>query len=436
MRKMSDLYRKGKKTLAENYCPISLTCISCKLFEHVITRHIMTHMETHDILYHLQNGFRSGLSCETQLVEFFHDIAGNCHQGHQTDVLVMDFSKAFDKVGHTRLVNKLSNYGITGKTQNWIQNWLTGRRQRVVIDGDASDQVAVTSGVPQGSVLGPCLFLIYINDLTKELNSTVRLFADDTIAYITVDSNNDANQLQQDLDCLARWEEKWQMKFHPEKCQVLRVSKKLKPSYTGSYRLNGHLLEVVDHAKYLGLTIQGNLRWDKHVSNVTNKANSTLAVLKRNVGVQSKVIKSSAYTALVRPHLEYCSSVWDPYTKGLSDKIEMVQRRSARWVFNKYRTCPDSTGPTEMLRDLDWPPLLYKMSNNLVNCSYNSLLCPYPYTTKNMPAHAFKPLDLNPRKLYFSNTFFPRTVQEWNLLPPNTAEAPSLEAFKALLVAG
>ena len=135
------------------------------------------------------------LSCETQLVEFAHDLAKNCHGGHQTDVLVMDFSKAFDKVGHERLLQKIMHYGITGRTQKWIRSFLSGRRQRVVLDGEHSDQVAVTSGVPQGFVLGPCLFLLYINDLANELESTVRLFADDTIAYLTVDSLADASRL-------------------------------------------------------------------------------------------------------------------------------------------------------------------------------------------------------------------------------------------------
>ena len=203
------IYKKGKKTLAANYRPISLTCICCKLFEHVMTRHIMKHTETHNILYALQHGFRGMLSCETQLVEFIHDL------------LVMDFSKAFDKVGHERLLEKISNYGITGKTQKWIRHFLSGRRQRVVLDGEHSDQVAVTSGVPQGSVLGPCLFLLYINDLADELESVVRLFADDTIAYLTINSQADAGRLQRDLDRLARWEVLWQMEFHPINAKCL-----------------------------------------------------------------------------------------------------------------------------------------------------------------------------------------------------------------------
>ena len=312
-----------------------------------MVHHIMGHAQEHNILYARQHGFRSMLSCETQLTEFYHDLVSNCHGGHQTDVLVMDFSKAFDKVGHERLLEKITRYGITGHTQRWIRQFLSNRLQRVVLDGEQSSTVPVTSGVPQGSVLGPCLFLLYINDLAQGLDSTVRLFADDTIAYLTIGDTADADRLQGDLDRLAHWEDLWQMQFHPDKCQVLRVTKKTKANVvSSSYTLHGHTLEVVDHVKYLGLTISGDLKWDRHVTNVVNKANSTLAVLKRNVRVPSQSVKSAAYTALVRPHLEYCSAVWDPSTKKLKDKIEKVQRRSARWVMGKYRQGPNTTGPT------------------------------------------------------------------------------------------
>ena len=182
--------------------------------------------------------------------------------------------------------------------------------------------------------------------------------------------------------------------------------------------------------------------------NITNKANFTLAFFKKKcVCVPSKTIKAAAYKALVRPHVEYCSAVWDPPTNILSNKLEMVQRRSARWVCNSYRSGPNSTGPTEMMTGLEWPSLqtrrknsrlslMYKMKNNLVLMSSRSLLVEYPYNTKNMPNHAFMPLDLIPKKNYFSSTFFPKTVQDWNQLPPSTATASSLEDFKALLVVG
>ena len=250
--------------------------------------------------------------------------------------------------------------------------------------------------------------------------------------------------LQHDLTRLANCEKRWQMEFHPEKCQVLRVSKKTKAStICHDYILHGHTLEVVDNVKYLGVTISGNLKWDVHVSHITNKANSTLAVLKHNVRVSSQSLKTATYKALVRPHVEYCSTVWDAPTAHLTSKVEMVQHRSARWVYNKYRTGFNATGPTEMISTLDWSSLesrrkvarlclLYKMRNNLVRMSYRTLLEPYPYRTKATVPHGLLPLDKIPMKLYFAISFFPHTVCNWNSLPHSVATAPSIEAFQGL----
>ena len=153
------VFKKGKKIEAINYRPISLTCISCKLMEHIITSYIMKHDDTHNILYPLQHGYRKGLSCETQLIEFVDDITRNIDAGKQTDCLIMDFSKAFDKVSHSLLQHKLDHYGISGKTGEWIKTFLSDRSQSVVIEGESSDKIPVESGVPQRSVLDPSLFL-------------------------------------------------------------------------------------------------------------------------------------------------------------------------------------------------------------------------------------------------------------------------------------
>ena len=161
-------------------------------------------------------------SCETQLVQFYHDVVSNLdgaqNRSHkQTDIIVMDFAKAFDKVPHRRLLYKLDYYGIRGSTHKWIASWLSGRTQQVVLDGQASDPIPVLSGVPQGSVLGPVLFLVFINDLPDNIRSSVRLFADDCVLYRNIRSFSDCLILQDDLDQLARWEAEWQMKFNVAK---------------------------------------------------------------------------------------------------------------------------------------------------------------------------------------------------------------------------
>ena len=190
---------------------LSLTCICCKNLEHILVNYINKHLTLDSILADCQHGFRSQRSCETQLVQFVHDIISNLdgavNRGHkQTDLIMMDFAKAFDKVPHMRLLHKLEYYGIRGSTHKWINSWLSGRTQQVVLDGHASDPDPVLSGVPQGSVLGPVLFLIFINDLPDNIRSSVRHFTDDCVLYRKIHSLQDCLTLQEDLTSLGQLE--------------------------------------------------------------------------------------------------------------------------------------------------------------------------------------------------------------------------------------
>ena len=217
-------------------------------------------------------------------------------------MIIMDFSKAFDKVPHRRLQYKLDWYGIRGSTHNWIQHFLQGRSQRVVSEGSQSSPHPVLSGVPQGTVLGPILFLIYINDLPDEaINSTIRLFADDCILYRSIKTEHDSTLLQTDLNSIAHWELTWQMKFNIDKCYTMQVGRK-RHNILNTYTLNDHPLPITDSAKYLGITISNDLKWNKHVSNITSKANSTLGILRRNLRLSSHTVKTHAYQALGRVH--------------------------------------------------------------------------------------------------------------------------------------
>ena len=255
--------------------------------------------------------------------------------GKQTDLILLDFSKAFDKVNHLKLLYNLSCFGVKGNTLNWIQSFLIGRTQTVVPDGESSEEVKVTSGVPQDSVLGPLLFLLYINDLPENIQSHVRLFADDTAVYLTVTNMQDSQVLQSDLESLQHWERTWDMEFNPGKCQVIHITRS-KSLVKSRYFLHNQEQESVDAAKYLGVTIRKDLSWNTHINNITSTANKTLGFLKRNVVTKNKDIKTMAYNSLVRPQVEYASVVWSPYTKDNINKIEKVQRRAARWVTNDY----------------------------------------------------------------------------------------------------
>ena len=261
-------YTKGEKYNAVNYRPISLTCINCKIMEHVITKHILNHLESNILLYDLQHGFRHSRSCETQLLSFVQELAANSDKNIQTDLIIMDFAKAFDKVPHQRLLYKLKFYGIKNQTLNWISAFLSNRTQTVVLDGESS-------GVPQGTVLGPVLFLVYINDLPEYLKSSkLRLFADDSIIYKTIKSQKDCDSLQEDLDAAARWESDWLMAFHPDKCSVLTITNRTNPVKHNNL-LHNHTLESVSSAKYPGITLQSDLKWTQHANNIVANANKS-----------------------------------------------------------------------------------------------------------------------------------------------------------------
>jgi len=222
---VTPIFKKGKKYDPSNYHPVSLTSIVCKTFEHILVSHIMKHLETNNILCNNQYGFRARHSCESQLLLTVDDFACALNNRLQVDIGILDFSKAFDKVPHTRLVMKLEYYGIRGKPLQWITSFLTNRTQQVVIDGSYSSPCEVNSGVPQGTVLGPTLFLIYINDLITNIKSNVCLFADDCLIYRTINSPTDHQILQQDLNTLSSWATIWQMRFNIEKCCILQLSK-------------------------------------------------------------------------------------------------------------------------------------------------------------------------------------------------------------------
>ena len=226
---VTPIYKKGDKTDPGNYRPVSLTSLVCKTLEHILVGQIMKHLEMNVILVEEQYGFRSNRLCEAQLFLTIDDLTRAMENKLQVDVAILDFEKAFDKVAHSRLTHKLNYrlthklnyYGIRGELLHWIQSFLTNRTQRVVVDGSYSSPCSVTSGVPQGSVLGPVLFLININDITSNIHSQLRLFADDCLIYRPISSPEGHTILQNDLLKLSIWADVWQMKFNVKKCCIL-----------------------------------------------------------------------------------------------------------------------------------------------------------------------------------------------------------------------
>ena len=241
------------------------------------------------------------------------DLMRNCTAGSQTDLVLLDFSKAFDKVSHQKLLLKLHRYGIRGPTLKWIQAFLTDRTQNDVLENEKSNIVPVTSGFPRGSVLGPILFLIYINDQSDSTKSKVRLFADDTAIYLTVSSLQAAQILQQDLDHLNKWGLEWDMEFNPGKCVVIHVSRSRTP-ISSQYLLHGQVLESVAGSKYLGMEISSNISFNNHIQSITTSASRTLGFFRRSIRTQNPALREMAYKTLVCPLVDYSSTVWSPYT--------------------------------------------------------------------------------------------------------------------------
>ncbi len=227
------------------------------------THYCKPHNGNISYILHFQHGFQSGLSCESQLIETVNDWMTALDNKTQIDAIFLDFAKAFDKVPHKRLLSKLTSYGITGNTYNRITPFLSNRKQRVSVNGALSDITDFTSGVPQGSVLGPILFLLYINDINENVQSSIRLFADDSIIYRKINSNIDYQILQTYLIQLEKWSDKLQMQLNISKCVHLPITNKTKPS-SHQYSLFGHTLSKVASPAYLGVKLDSKLSWAKH----------------------------------------------------------------------------------------------------------------------------------------------------------------------------
>ena len=325
---IAPVFKKGSRAEAANYRPVSLTPMACKTLEHIVCSHIRGHADTHNILGEEHYGFRKNHSTETQLILTTYDMLKQRDSGKQLDVIILDFSKAFDTVPHSRLLGKLHHYGIKGNLLRWIEELLVGRTQSVLVDGTKSPEEAVLSGVPQGTVLGPLMFLLYINDMPSQVqrDTRCRLLADDSLLYRVIDSTLDQVQLQQDLKNLEKWALDWGMVFNPSKCYVMHINggRTHRPYL---YELCGVLLKSVTQERYLGVILTQSLSWSNHISQVSVNANQKLGFIKRNLKGSPQELKRLAYITLVRSGMEYASPVWDPSTSKDQDALERESKR-------------------------------------------------------------------------------------------------------------
>ena len=340
---ITPLHKGGSKSEAANYRPVALTSHIIKIYEKVIRKRLTDYLESIDGLNKNQHGFRSGRSCLTQLLAHYDTIISLLEEGYNVDVIYLDFAKAFDKVDHNILLRKTQSLGIQGKTLKWIQAFLKNRQQRVIVNGKLSSQRQVISGVPQGSVIGPLLFLILIADIDKNTShSAVSSFADDTRVKKGLKNEMDAVDLQNDVFQIYGWSEENNMKFNSLKFEVLRYGRNTELKDSTSYvSPEWEVIEEKSSLRDLGVTMSADTTFKEHINKVIESAKRMSAWILRTFKTRDRTPMLTLYKSLVRPLLEYSSALWSPNMKGDIQRLEEVQQsfvRKIKGVSRDYHT--------------------------------------------------------------------------------------------------
>ena len=439
---VSPIFKKGSRAEASNYRPVSLTCILCKCMEKIVREKVMNHLLDNNLITKEQHGFVPGKSCTTQLLEVLDEWTEILDDGGSIDAVYMDFQKAFDTVPHRRLLEKIKAHGITGKICDWIEAFLRNRRQRVVVGDGISDEASVWSGIPQGSVIGPLLFVLFINDLPACVQTSVKIFADDTKVYTRSDKEGATNKLQNDLQKLQDWSDNWQLRFHPEKCSVMKLGKNKSKTKYCMYSMDqgNNIREVplkeIESEKDLGVTIDNSLNFKLHIAQITAKANRMVGIIRRSFNFLNEKTFTMLFKSLVRPLLEYGNTVWSPMHKSLEQDIENVQRRATKLIGSLKEM-----SYTERLKRLKLPSLEHRRVRGDMIQLYKYLHGHYSvqrpqFQLATNEERTLRGNSLKIKKNRFrldirGNFFSNRTVNMWNNLPNAIVTAPSLNAFKA-----
>ena len=433
------LHKKGNKDFVGNYRPISLTCICCKIMESIIRDQLTHHFLLNNLFSNKQYGFIKGRSNVLQLITLMDELSLCLEQGGQVDILYTDFEKAFDKLPHNLLLHKLSLYGLNSNIIAWFKNFLTNRSFSVQINNSVSSIKPVVSGIPQGSVLGPLLFVIYINDLPETCGNNSFLFADDAKLYQHIVDKNDSALLSDSFNKMIDWCNLWGMSLNFSKCKCMAIgcNRSNLINYEYKYRINDETVGIIENVqmfKDLGVMFDSELSFSNHIYNKINVANKMLGIIKRHFINLNKETFLLLYKSLVRSHLEYANSVWYPYKVTLIEDIEKVQRRATKLV----HTC-SKFSYVERLKFLNLPTLqfrrvrgdmieVFKILNNIydTNVSPTLKLVNISRTRGHPQKLEIERCRYNVRKFNFCN----RVKNLWNSLPNWLIEANSVNSFK------
>ena len=437
---ITPIFKKGNKNDCTNYRPISLLSCTGKVFERCIHRHILQYLTTNNILTDSQSGFLPGDSTVNQLLSIYNSLCENYDKSITSQSIYFDISKAFDRVWHRGLLLKLDAIGIRGRLLKWFESYLKKRKQKVVIKGDNSDEKVVTAGVPQGSVLGPLLFLVYINDIVDNIQSVIKLFADDTsLSNSSQCENVRQESLNEDLETIKNWSNKWKVNFNETKTKLLNMKRDQNP--TQPLYFCDTLLEDTSAHKHLGITIQNDCKWDKHINNVSSKVKLLLNVLHSLKYKLKRKALERIYKSFILPIFDYADIIWDNCTKHQANILENLNLEAIRIITGLVR----GTSHAKLYAESGFVSLnerrkrhkilkYFKMINGLTPNYLSDLLPPLVSTIN--PYHRRRPLErfVPPHRTnLYQSSFIPSTTILWNNLPIAIQQTTSLSKLKSFL---
>lgn len=430
---------KGNSCSCCNYRPISLTSHCCKMMERIIKAWLLQHCRAHNIISSKQHGFLSGRSTLTNLLSCLGEWTAALDDGDYVDVVYLDIAKAFDTVSHKKLLTKLVNAEFPPVLLRWIKSFLANRNQRVKIEDILSESVNVTSGVPQGSVLGPFLFVIFINELPSIPQHTkIQIYADDTKLYFRFRRNETSQALQQDLTSVVNWLNEWGLSVAAEKCFVLPLSLTGKRD-TFNFEINDQKIPVIhDSVRDLGVHFSSNIKVSSHISFVRSKANSVTGMIFRCFKSRNTQFLVQLYTVYVRPLVEYNSACWNPYQLSDIVAVESVQRTFTRRIPEvSHLSYPDrlqklGLESLEQRRVTTDIVELFKIITN------RSIIKPAEFIIFEPPTNRRRKhnkiiAERRWKTTFGQNSFYGRTPKIWNDLKPETVNSKSVLCFKRCL---